>query len=160
MANLFKVVDVIDIGIEKEKTRRDFYARVAEQFDDGDVKDLFTRLRDWEEGHIKKFQLIRDRLGEPQGFESYPGELEAYIQAFVDDKLYTDVSAESFGDYIKTPKDAIQYGIGFEKDAILLFMELASKVQSEDKEAIMELIEEERQHIVYLIKLRRKYENI
>ena len=157
MPNLLKVAEVVDIGIEKEKARRDFYARVAEQFDDGDVKDLFTRLRDWEEGHVRKFQAIRDSLSEPGTVESYPGEMEAYMQALVDDELYETVTADTFSQYVKTPKDAIIYGIGFEKDAILLFMELASKVQSKDKQVILELMEEERQHIVQLIKLRKRY---
>ena len=157
MPNLLKVAEVVDIGIEKEKARRDFYAQVADQFEDGDVKDLFTRLRDWEEGHVKKFQAIRDGLNEPGAVESYPGEMEAYMQALVDDELYQDVSADTFVEYVKTPKDAIIYGIGFEKDAILLFMELASMVQSKDKQVIMDLMQEERQHIVQLIKLRKKY---
>jgi rubrerythrin len=159
MANVLKIVDVVDIGIEKEKARRDFYGHVAQHFDDAEMKDLFTRLRDWEEGHIRKFRSIRDNLHEPKTVESYPGEMQAYVDALVDDKLYEDVTADSFSDSIKTPVDAIQYGIGFEKDAILLFMELASMVQSKNKEVIMELMAEERQHIVHLIKLRKKYES-
>ena len=157
MANLLKVADVMRIGIEKEKARRDFYDRVATHFEDGDLKDLFTRLRDWEEGHVKKFEAIAKDFGEPQAVESYPGELEGYMQALVDDHLYQDVSSDSFTQYVQTPVDAINYGIGFEKDAILLFMELASQVQSKNKEVIMQLMEEERQHIVQLIKLRKKY---
>ena len=157
MANLLKLIDVVDIGIEKEKIRRDFYARVAERFDDDELKQLFTRLRDWENGHIKKFEAIRGRLSETQMVESYPGELEGYMEALVEDKLYSDVSADSFGDTIRSPLDAIQYGIGFEKDAILLFMELAGKVQSSDTSIIQELIAEERQHVVHLIKMRKKY---
>lgn len=157
MANVLKIVDVVNIGIEKEKVRRDFYGQVAQHFDDVEMKDLFTRLRDWEEAHIRKFQSIRDSLHEPETVESYPGEMQAYMDALVDDKLYEDVAADSFSDTIKTPVDAIQYGIGFEKDAILLFMELASMVQSKNKEVIMELMAEERQHIIHLIKLRKRY---
>ena len=157
MANLLKMVDVVDIGIEKEKARRDFYALVAEKFEDDEVKQLFTRLKDWETGHIKKFEAVRGRLSEPQMVESYPGELEGYMDALVDDRLYSEVNADSFGDNVTSPHDAIQYGIGFEKDAILLFMELSKKVQDSDKSLIDEMIAEERQHIVHLIKLRKKY---
>ena len=56
--------------------------------------------------------------------ESYPGEMQAYMDSLVDDKLYGAVSPESFAENVKTPTEAINYGIGFEKDAILLFMEL------------------------------------
>ena len=46
------------------------------------------------------------------------------MKALVDDVLYNQVSAEEFSKNLKTPKSAIQYGIGFEKDAILFFNEL------------------------------------
>jgi len=156
MANVLKVIDVVDIGIEKEKARRDFYDRVSQHFEDEEMKTLFTRLRDWEEAHIKKFHLIRNTVESSPAVETYPGELESYMDALVDDMLYSQVSPESFSANVKTPIDAINYGIGFEKDAIMLFMELSGYVQSKDKEAIQELMGEERQHIVYLIKLRKK----
>ena len=159
MTNLLKIVDVVNIGIEKEKARRDFYNHVAQHFDDTELTDLFTRLKDWEAGHIKKFESVRDSIDEPTTVESYPGEMEAYMRALVDDELYENVSADSFSDYIQSPLDAIRYSIGFEKDAILLFMELSTKVQSKNKEVIMDLIAEERKHIVHLIKLRKKYKS-
>lgn len=157
MANVLKILDVVDIGIEKEKARRDFYGRVAEHFDDEEMKSLFTRLRDWEVAHIKKFQAIRGTLEGVQMTESYPGELQSYMDALVDDKLYSQVTAGAFGANVTDPADAINYGIGFEKDAILLFMELSRYVQSEDKSVIEKLMEEERHHIVHLIRLRGKY---
>ncbi len=156
MSNIFKIVDVVDIGIEKEKARRDFYDRVAQAFDDEELKSVFTKLRDWEDAHIKKFQAIRSVVGDSGMAESYPGELEAYMDALVDDRLYKAVSPDSFSETIKTPEDAIAAGIEFEKDAIMLFMELAGYVKSDDKSVIMDLMEEERHHIVYLIKLRKK----
>ncbi|MBN2415217.1 ferritin family protein [bacterium] len=159
MANLLKVVDVVMIGIEKEKARRDFYERVARHFsDDAEMKDLFTKLRDWEAAHIRTFQAIADTVDETAMVESYPGELQAYMDALVEDKLYRDVDSGSFAGNIQSPVDALEYGIVFEKDAILLFMELTAMVQTEEKKAIEELIEEERQHVVQLTKMLRKYQ--
>lgn len=156
MSNIFKIVDVVEIGIEKEKARKEFYDRVSQHFDDEEMKSLFTKLRDWEDAHIKKFQAIRSGVESSGIAESYPGELEDYMDALVDDRLYKAVSPESFGDTIKTPLDAINTGIEFEKDAIMLFTELAGFVQATDKSVIDELVGEERQHIVYLNKLRKK----
>ena len=156
MVNVFKLGEVVDIGIEKEKARRTFYDQVASHFDEPEMKDLFTKLRDWEDAHIKKFQSIRDSLGEPKIVESYPGEMDAYGHALVDDKLYTEVKPDVFQQTVKTPLEAINYGIQFEKDAIFFFQELAHFIQTTKKDVIMQLVEEERQHIVYLIKLKRK----
>ena len=157
MTSVLKVIDVVDIGIEKEKARQDFYNQVASAFDDTDMKDLFTKLRDWEAGHVVKFESIRDELKQAPTHESYPGEATAYIKALVDDSLYQQVKAESFAKNVSDPVEAINYGIGFEKDAILLFQELLQFVQSKNKDAIMKLIEEERHHIVQLIKIKSKF---
>jgi len=155
--NVLKIVDIVDIGIEKEKAREKFYDRVAQTFEDSELKDLFTKLRDWEAAHVKKFQTIRGSLKELDSVESYPGELKGYMHALLDDKLYLDVTEEDFNTNVKSSLDAIQYGIGFEKDAILLFMELLSYVSTGDKDAILELMAEERKHIVFLINLRKRF---
>jgi rubrerythrin len=157
MENVLKMADLLDMGVEKEKARRDFYARVAETFDDEEMKSLFTKLRNWEETHIRKFQAIRKDLDQPDTVESYPGELDAYIRAVVDDRLYQEVSADNFNRNVTDPVEAITYGIQFEKDAILFFMEMARYVQSKNQEVISRLIEEERHHVIFLIKLRKTY---
>ena len=154
MSSILDVRDVVDIGIEKEKARRDFYNKVSNTFTDKSIVDLFRKLRDWEEAHVKKFQLIRDDLKKEKAQESYPGEMASYINALVDDRLYREVSPSSLRNHIKTPIDAIQYSIVFEKDAMLLFIELAQYVQSSHKEVIMQLIEEEKQHMTYLERLK------
>lgn len=158
MENIFKISEIVDIGIEKEKSRRDFYAAVAEHFDDEDMKSLFTKLSNWEESHVKKFSNIREDLKEPKPMESYPGELDEYMNSLVSDKLYKQVSPDSFASNVKTPLKAIDIGIEFEKDAILLFSELAHFSRTSKKDVLQQLIEEERQHMMYLNKLRKKFE--
>ncbi len=156
--SIFNAAEVIEMGIEKEKIRRDFYGLVAERFDDKDMKDLFTRLRKWEEDHIKRFGEIKAGISQTTATDSYKGELADFIRTLIDDKLYRDVSAEDFSARIKDPITAIQYGIGFEKDAILFFNEMLTATEPVFRKAIHELIKEEKQHIVYLVQLRDKYE--
>ena len=156
MPNLFNAAEIIDMGIEKEKKRRDFYGMVAEKFSkDKEMKELFTNLQSWEETHIKKFSDIRDGIKEPEATSSYPGEITEYIKAMIDDTLYREVSPEFFSKNIKDPLTAIQYGIGFEKDAILFFRELIPLSSQADKGKIEKLIDEEKEHLVYLTKLKR-----
>jgi rubrerythrin len=49
MANVFSAAEIIDMGIVKEKKRRDFYGYAADKFKEKDMKDLFSKLRDWED---------------------------------------------------------------------------------------------------------------
>ena len=154
--NIFNMSEIVDLGIEKEKKRRDFYGLVAEKFSGKNMKELFTKLRDWEEEHIKKFTEIRASVKELRETESYEGELNSYMQALLDDKLYNDVSPAKFSANVKTPLDAISYGIGFEKDAIIFFNEIMGYTVDARKDVIKKLIEEEKQHIVYLAALKEK----
>jgi rubrerythrin len=158
MSNIFHVSEVLDMGIEKEKKRRDFYGRVAEHFKEQEMRDLFTKLRDWEEIHVNKFTQIRDKIIEPETADSFPGELQQYMSALVDEKLYRDVAVESFAAKITSALAAIDYGLQFERDAILFFTELWRYVPEYSKKTVEELIDEERKHVVYLTVLRKKYE--
>lgn len=158
MGNLFNAAEIMDMGIEKEKKRRDFYGLVARKFNEKEMKDLFTKLRDWEETHIKKFTELKTGVKEIEAADSYPGELKDYVNSLMDDRLYKEVSADSFSENVKTPVDAIQYGIGFEKDAILFFREMLPFMPSVRKDAVQKLIDEEKQHVVYLAELKRKLE--
>ncbi|MBN1794874.1 MAG: ferritin family protein [Candidatus Omnitrophica bacterium] len=154
--NILKLPEVFDVGIEKEKKRRDFYEQVARQFaGEGEVKELFSRLRDWEETHIQKFTELRKSSKGHETTESYPGELADYTDALLDDTLYREVAPDAFGSNVKTPLDAVQYGIGFEKDAILFFRELLPYIEPNAKKAIEQLISEEKQHIVFLTQLKK-----
>lgn len=158
MSNIFNIAEVIDMGIEKEKKRRDFYGLVSESFNNADMKKLFARLRDWEDEHITKFAAIRDTINVDESQESYEGELAEYMKALVDDMLYSQVSAKEFSKNVMSPMAAIQYGIGFEKDAILFFNELLKYMEPVHTEKVRILIDEEKKHIIYLSELRRKYE--
>jgi rubrerythrin len=157
MANILQPAEIVEIGIEKEKKRRDFYALAAERFEDEkELAELFAKLRDWEEEHIKRFEEIRDGISKAQYTESYAGETEAYMQALVDSELYDKITPEQFNSAVKTPMDALDIGIRFEKDAILFFNGLARFVDEHIKKVTSTLIEEEQQHMLYLFNLKRE----
>lgn len=156
--NVFNAAEVIDMGIAKEKKRRDFYALAAKKFKDKGMRELFAELRDWEEEHIQKFTDIRNSVEESEVIESYQGEFEAYIKALVDDLQYKQVSSANFAKYVRNPFAAIKYGMGFERDAILFFGELLRHMTPEHQEKVAELINEEKKHLLYLAKLKTRYE--
>jgi rubrerythrin len=156
--NVFNAAEVIDMGIAKERKRRDFYKLVAKKFKDKDMQELFTQLKDWEDEHIIKFTEIRNSVEESEVMESYQGEFEAYIKALVDDIQYKQVTSANFVKYVRNPLTAIKYGMGFERDAILFFGELMRHMTPSHQEKIAELIGEEKKHLLYLAKLKSKYE--
>jgi len=157
--SIFNAAEIVDIGIEKEKKRRDFYGMVAELFkEEKEMNGLFTKLRDWEVAHIEKFTEIRNRLQEYETFESYEGELEAYMTSLVDEKLYSVVTPSVFAKKVKKPVDALMIGMSFEKDAILFFGELLPNMAPANRDSVQQLIDEEKKHLIYLYQLKQKYE--
>ena len=156
--NIFNAAEVIDMGIAKERKRRDFYALVAKKFKDKAMQELFTQLAGWEDEHIKKFTGIRNSVEESEVIESYQGEFEAYIKSLVDDIQYKQVSPANFARYVRNPLTAIRYSMGFERDAILFFGELMRHMTPHHQEKVLELINEEKKHLIYLSKLKAKYE--
>ena len=155
--SVFNAAEVMDMGIEKEKKRRDFYRMVAEKFNDAKMKDLFTKLKDWEESHIKRFTEIRDSLKQGETKDSYPGELSAYMDNLITGELYSVADPEHFSQKVKDPLTAIQIGINFEKDAILFFNEVMGFSEEIFRGKIRELIDEEKTHIVYLSQLKSNF---
>ncbi|MFC1504351.1 ferritin family protein [Spirochaetota bacterium] len=156
MANILNIATIVDMGLEKEKARRDFYGKVAETFEGDLMKSLFSNLRDWEDEHINKFTDIRSKIDEFAPAEIYPGEYEAYMQSIVGEKLYDEVNAENFAETVKTPSEAVNWGISFEKDAVLFFSDLLEYLKGEGQEIIKKLINEEKKHIVFLVDLKKK----
>ncbi|MFA4947374.1 MAG: ferritin family protein [Candidatus Krumholzibacteriia bacterium] len=157
MVNILQPAEIVKIGIEKEKKRRDFYALAAERFKgEKELGELFSRLRDWEIEHIRKFEAIRDGVKKAQYTESYPGETEGYMDALVDSDLYAKITPEKFDEIVKTPVDALDRGIGFEKDAILFFGRLANFIDPASREIVDLLIKEEQQHMIYLFNMKKE----
>jgi len=157
MANILQPAEIVEIGIEKEKKRRDFYALAAEKFNEKkELADLFTRLRDWEVEHIRRFEQIRENVKKAQYTESYEGEIEAYMDALVDSDLYSKITPEKFATIVQTPVDALDRGIGFEKDAILFFSQLSRFIDMKSREIVDILIREEQQHMLYLFTMKKE----
>ncbi len=154
---VLKPADIVDIGIEKEKKRREFYALAADHFEENDeLAELFGRLRDWEDEHVRKFKEIRGEVAGGEYAEDYPGEMEGYMKALVESDLYDDINPKDFAVSIQTPDQALQRGIAFEKDAILFFTGLAKFLDEDNKKTVNKLVKEEQQHMLYLSDMKRE----
>ncbi len=157
MENIFNPAELVEIGIEKEKKRRDFYAAAAEAAETDELKSLFRKLSAWEEEHIRRFSEIRGMVEDHPAPESYPGEMGDYMRALVSDRLYSGYDPAEWSRDLKDPRRALQKGIGFEKDAILFFQELAPFLSGPGREIVGLLIKEEKDHLVYLSRLAGRF---
>jgi rubrerythrin len=148
--NKYSLDEIMEMAVQTEVLGQQFYTGMAEKFkkDDGLVK-LFTELAVKEKQHEKTFKGLRDTVAksgtEPVQWE----EVSNYMRAFVESEFFLGKgkSLPSL-DHIRTVNDAVKFAIGFEKETLLYFIELRTIVK--EKEAIDEVINEEKSHVRWL----------
>lgn len=149
--NRYSIDEILEMAVQTEVLGHQFYTGMAEKFkkDEGLVK-LFAELAKKEKDHEKTFKGIRDSVA--KGGAAEPVEWEEvsnYMRAFVESEFFLGKGKSLPAlDHIRTVKDAVKFAIGFEKETLLYFLELRSMVK--EKEAVDEIINEEKSHIRWL----------
>lgn len=153
----FNGMDVITFAVEIEKNGRNFYGAVAEKIQDAEVKETFLMLKGQEEQHIKDFEQLLTKTTDQQAQETYDGEYLEYVKALVDNHVFNpDADINALADQVKTKAEGINLALRFEKDSIIFFTELKNIVAPHSKEIVEELINQEREHIRVLSKIKKE----
>lgn len=156
MEERFSGSEVVQLGVEIEINGKDFYNTLANQTQNKDAKDVFIYLADEEEKHITAFQKIFDSVKKYEPPEAYPGDYFAYMNALAREHVFTQKNkGTEIAKDIKNDLEAIELGIGFEKDSIVFFEGMKKAVPEEDQKIIDELIKQEQVHLTKLDDLRR-----
>jgi rubrerythrin len=155
MAGVFSLSEIVELGIQIEINGRDFYRAVLERPLDQKARDIFGLLGKEEERHIADFQKILDSVAAYEPRESYPEEYFAYMNALASEHVFTqkDKGREIAGK-IKADREAVELGIGFEKDSILFYEEMKRMVSKKEQKTVQMLIEAEKGHLRKLSELK------
>ncbi len=149
MSDRFSIQEIIEIAIEIEKNGAAFYSALAESADTERLRELYIYLSREEKRHIARFQEILESVGGYQVSEAYYAtQYMGYMKALADERVFkNDVSAAEIAGGAKSPKEAIDIAIGFEKESILFLHEMWKLVPESDRKAIQKLLDEERDHL-------------
>ena len=148
MSNIFAGSEIVEIGIQIEKNGRDFYNTLVGQFKNQKAKDMFKYLAGEEEKHITAFRKILDSVHKYEPAESYPEEYFAYMNALAKEHVFTQENkGGEIAKNIKSDKEAIESGIGFEKDSIIFYEGMKKVVPENDLKILDELIAQEQDHL-------------
>ncbi|MFA4991217.1 MAG: ferritin family protein [Candidatus Omnitrophota bacterium] len=157
MGNLFSAAEVVEMGIEIEKNGRDFYNGVIGTIKSQNAKDTFKYLAGEEAKHILTFEGILKDVKKYEPSEAYPGEYFAYLKALSEEHVFTKKDQGSgLARKVKDEKEAIELGIGLEKDSILFYEGMKKVVLEDDHGLIDRLIEQEHDHLRKLSELKRR----
>lgn len=148
---MFRASEVFEFARAIEQNGRDFYQAMAAGASQPGIRELFARLAREEEQHVRDFSLLAARAASYDPPESYPGEYAAYMQALVDNNVFTrDLDPINLARQIDNVKDAIKFAIGFEKDSLLFFGGLKKLVPESESALVDELLRQERRHLCEL----------
>ncbi len=155
MGSIFAGSEIVELGIEIERNGRDFYNTLAKKSKNQKAADIFKYLSDEEEKHIKVFQDILNKTEkyEPSGLDA--DEYFAYMNALASEYVFTQ--KDKGGQVAKTIKndlEAVNTGIGFEKDSIIFYEGMKKMVPEYDIKVIDELIMQEQSHLRQLSDLK------
>ncbi len=165
MGNIFAGSEIVELGIQIEKNGRDFYNTLAGQSKKSltcsgrqeKAKDIFKYLAGEEEKHIATFKKILDSVGKYEPPEIYASEYIAYMNTLASEYVFTQKDKGSqIAQKIKTDLEAVEMGIGFEKDSIIFYEGMKKVVPEYGQRIVEELIAQEQSHLRQLVDLKAK----
>jgi rubrerythrin len=155
VVNIFAGSEIVELGIQIEKNGRDFYNALVKQTKNQEAKRTFKYLAEEEKKHIEVFSKILDSVHKYEPPESYPGEYFAYMNALARDYIFTQKDkGEQIAKKTKNDREAIDWGIRFEKDSILFYQGMKKVVPEYDHRVVDELIAQEQSHLQQLSDLK------
>lgn len=143
--------DVFTMAVRIEENGKAFYEGAARKSEDDQTKELFESLAQMEDGHIEQFKALRRNL--PGSFPSDTvwdpeGLAESYLQATADTHVFTVEAATDRLEAIKTPQQALDLALLFEKDSVAFFVGMKEMLPDpKGKGEIDKLIQAEMDHI-------------
>lgn len=154
-------VSVVDYAIRAEKEGVRFYTKAAGMFKDSDLRDLFMKLAKEEAKHLQSFVDLKDktlRRGVEECFKSV--EVDDYLDAVIRDGIYPKGEGMIRQlEAVKTVEEACRIAIQAERNAILLYTELAKLSRDREQKKMLEkLIDEEKSHLVRIVSLRADFD--
>jgi rubrerythrin len=153
----FSAAEIFDLAIQTERSGRAFYEAAAASATNEAVRKIMTGLARAEREHEALFRRLREGASEAPA-ESYPGEFEEYMDAFLRTRILKDEASAL--ELVPTMDDlaALDFAIAFEKDTILFMYEVRELLPDADRPRINVLIQQEQTHVRLLqeVKDRRQ----
>jgi rubrerythrin len=157
MKNVFSAAEIVELGVRIEKNGRDFYSGIAKSSVNPRAMEVFAYLSEEEEKHIERFEKILAGVKKYEPAEAYTDDYFAYLKALSDEYVFTkEKKGLEMSGSVKTDLRAVEMGIGFEKDSILFYHEMKNLVPEDETGVINKLINEEKEHLKKLERLRKK----
>lgn len=155
MPGIFSGSEIVELGVQIEVNGRDFYHTLVGKSHSAKAKKVFKLLEGEEEKHIADFQKVLDSVQKYEPKEAYPTEYFSYMNSLAGEYVFTKHGkGVEIAEGAKNEKEAVELGIGFERDSIKFYEGMRKIVPSRSGQIIDKLIEEEKEHVNKLTELK------
>ncbi|MFC1983088.1 ferritin family protein [Chloroflexota bacterium] len=156
MSISFSGSELINIAIGVERRGIAFYDIMTRSTENAITRDIFQYLADMEREHIQIFQGMLAEVDKYQIPETYAQEYASYLQALVDNAVFTDDMVTSeMATKAESDIEALELAIGAEKDSILFYYEIKEIMPQRAQATINKIITEEKSHLRQLSGLKK-----
>lgn len=156
---MFSGKEILDIAVQIELNGHKFYTDLRDKAEDDKLEDLASYLAEQELQHVRDFEALREKFGDFQPpWESYPGEYEAYIRTLAEGHIFNDPVGRKLIGRATTQEEALYVAMGFEKDSMVFYTEIAGLVPEGQRKVVEEIAGQEREHLMKLSRMRRELE--
>jgi len=152
---IFDASEILKIAIKIEEKGEAFYTYASRITKDEKISKIFQFLAEAEVKHRIAFEKMSSTLDEFTPPEAYPGEYQAYLAAYLDNVIFPKENWDEIFADMKDVFSTINFGIRIELDSILFYHEGKRFVSKFHQETIDHIIEEERQHFLKLLDIKK-----
>lgn len=153
---VFDAAHALGMAMRIEESGEAFYQAAARKTDDQDVAALFQDLAQRERAHYQLFERMAEEIGPPPtpSREEEIGDYESFLEVALDRAVFAGPDkALRLAEQAEDREAALRAAMGFEKDTMLFYYDLREMVGDADRNAISDIIREEKQHLRRLASL-------
>ena len=159
MTEQYHPQEIIKIAINIEEKGKELYASLEEKSNDLKLKEMWRYLKDQEEEHRKTFTQMLEHISDYIVYEFSPGEYDAYLAGIASEQVFSPkLIEEKTKQGFSSDLEAVNFGIRIEKDSILVYMALRPYVAVQKQEVLDKIIQEEKQHYLNLMSVKKSLE--
>jgi rubrerythrin len=159
MSIVFSPGELINIAMGIERSGITFYDIMSRTTDNEAAREIFEEFVGMERGHLQMFQDMLAGSGQNLPPEATTPEYAGYLQALIDDAVFTNDSVMS---EMVTQADsdikALEVGISAEKDSLLFYHEMKDVMPRSTIPVLERIIAEEKSHLQQLTALKKQLE--
>jgi rubrerythrin len=148
--------EILEIAEKVERHGQSLYELLESKTEDEKLKKVWIFLKEQEIRHQKVF---RDMLADDHSFkvkEFGTGEYDAYIEAIASEYIFTpQVIEDKLNAEFGSDLEAVNFALGMEKESVLVYTALKEYVIEDHRHILDKIIDEEKKHVVELIKLKQ-----